>query len=69
MKTNYRFLVLALVLCGISAGANAQTFTDNYISYYEVTSTSPNEVKVAVHYGSGAVVIPASVMYNSDTYA
>ncbi|MDR1591450.1 MAG: leucine-rich repeat protein [Prevotellaceae bacterium] len=67
MKTNHRFFVLALVLCGISA--NAQTFTYNGINY-EVTSTSPKEVKVAKHsFYSGAAVIPNSIEYNSDTYA
>jgi hypothetical protein len=71
MKTNYKFLALALVLCGISAGANAQTFSYHDGIYYTVTSTSPNEVKVANNgsYSVSTVVIPASVVYNSNTYA
>ncbi|MDR1592159.1 MAG: leucine-rich repeat domain-containing protein, partial [Prevotellaceae bacterium] len=69
MKPNHRFLVLALVLCGISAGANAQAFTYEGINY-QVTSTSLKEVKVAGNSGySGEAVIPDSVVYNSDTYA
>ncbi|MDR1592371.1 MAG: leucine-rich repeat domain-containing protein [Prevotellaceae bacterium] len=69
MKTNHRFLVLALVLCGISACTNTQSFTYNGINY-KVTSTSPREVKVAnSRRYSGAAVIPASVVYNSNTYA
>jgi Flp pilus assembly protein protease CpaA len=69
MKKNHRFLVLALVLCGINAGTNAQTFTSNGINY-TVTSTSPNEVEVAGNSGySGVAVIPSSVVYNSNTYA
>ncbi|MDR1544987.1 MAG: leucine-rich repeat protein [Prevotellaceae bacterium] len=60
------------IFCGLSAGANAQSFNYNGIEY-EVTSTSPKEVKVKGNYAnsaySGAAVIPNSVEYNSETYA
>ena len=68
MKRNYLKTLLAILLLMCSAVAGAQDFTANGISY-NILSTDDKTLEVTKGSYSGAVIIPASVIYNGTTYS
>ena len=79
MKNSFNKTILVLALfCGLSAGANAQTFNDGTLVYSIIsgtdvrvgdgTSLSGNGLVAGTGY-AGALVIPATVVDNGTTYS